>query len=128
MKTWIALAIAILALGIWGMQLWPRSAPSERALRDTKGLEAVVLRSTPTNGGSLVICRLTNQRSRTAEQVVFQVALQQTNGTIVAVNPLASAATIAPGESKVAPVFVPTTNQLTDVAAQISVSLVRWRP
>lgn len=127
MKTWVAIAVAVVALGIWGIRLWPRSTPSENALRDIQGLEAVVLRLAPTNGGSSVTCRLTNHRSHPAAQVVFQVALQQTNGTILAVNPLASAAAIMPGETRETSVFVPTTNRLSDVMARITVSLVRWQ-
>ncbi len=127
MKIWVAIAVAAIALGIWGIRLWPRSTPSENALRDTQGLEAVVLRLSAANGGSSVTCRLTNHRSHTAAQVVFQVALQQTNGTILAVNPLASAAAIMPGETREISVFVPTTNRLSDVMARITVSLVHWQ-
>lgn len=127
MKTWVAIAVAVVALGIWGIRLWPRSTPSENALRDIQGLEAVVLRLAPTNGGSSVTCRLTNHRPHPAAQVVFQVALQQTNGTILAVNPLASAAAIMPGETRETSVFVPTTNRLSDVMARVTVSLVRWQ-
>jgi hypothetical protein len=128
MKKIIAIVVVVAALFVWGSRLWPRFAPGENSLRDTTGIEATVLKVEPTERGCRVQCRLVNHRRQFAEQVVFQVALVETNGKILAVNPLASAAAIAPGETRELPVLVPTPKPTVNPAgATITISLVRWR-
>jgi hypothetical protein len=128
MKKIIAIVVVVAALFVWGSRLWPRLAHGENALHDTAGIEATVLEIEPTERGCRVQCRLVNHRRQFAEQVVFQVALVETNGKILAVNPLASAAAIAPGETRELPVLVPTPKPTVNPAgATITISLVRWR-
>lgn len=126
MKTLAAIVVAGAALALWGHQLWPRRAPNQQSLRDTAGIEATALAVVPAGNGYRVQCRLVNRRQRLAEQVVFQVGLIETDGRTLAVNPLASASALAPGETRETAVFVPATATRASPTAVVEVSLVRW--
>lgn len=123
----VAFLVVIAAFFVWWPRLRQHLASREHALRDTVGMEARVLKVGPTGGGYRVQCRLVNHRRQFAEQVVFQVAVMDTNGKVLAVNPLANASRISPGEARELSVLVPATTAGTDVGAKIEVSLVRWR-
>jgi hypothetical protein len=119
--------VALVALLVWGQQLWHRFVPGERSLRDTAGIEATVLKVDPTGRGYRVQCRIVNHRQQFAEQVVLRVALAEASGKILAVNPLVSASAVAPGETRELSVLVPTPAVTTNAGSKVEVSLVRWK-
>lgn len=72
------------------------------------------------------MCRMENRSIRVAEQVVFQVAVLNAAGESLAVNPLASASALVPGEMREIPVIVPAPTAFTHVNVKAHITLVRW--
>lgn len=85
----IAVAVLLLAAGVWGWRFLPRGAPTESELRQTAGVHATVVGTRPTPQGVEVTCRVSNTTRRTAAQVVLRVAVLDAHGQMRAANPLA---------------------------------------
>ncbi|MCP5528645.1 MAG: hypothetical protein H7A47_17785 [Verrucomicrobiales bacterium] len=127
MKKGVATVILLLAVGLWAWRFLAGTELSESDLRRTAGVRAEVVASRATPRGVEVTCRVSNPTGRGAAQVVLRVALVDTNGQMLAANPLAGVADLAAGQSREARFLVPLSQPLATVRPDVAVSLVRWR-
>lgn len=126
-KTGIAIAVVLMALGVWTRTFWSRRAPDEADLRQTAGVTAMVLAAQPTARGWQVQCRVSNERSRAAEQVVLNLELTDSQGRVLAANPLAAVPNLAAADTRDVFFVIPFREPVTNAQVQAEVSLVRWR-
>lgn len=127
MKRIAAVLVLVVASAVWGYRLWSPTVPTGQSLRDIAGIEGSTLSIQVAKHGHRVVCQIVNRRQQFDEQVVLRVALVDAAGRTLAVNPLASASTIAPGEARELIVMVPSPAETSKVSAEVMVSLVRWK-
>ena len=127
MKTVAASLVILIALCVWGRQLWSPGGPGENELRDTTGVTVTVLKVRSAERGYLVQCRVENHGQKVAEQIVLNVALTDSTGRVLAVNPLAGVSTVTAATARDLAVFVPLRERTTNIQARAAVSLVRWQ-
>lgn len=128
LKTALAAVVVIAAVCIWSHSFRRLHTVELQSLRDVGGVTNMVIGLQKVPHGYQIQCRLANQRRKLAQQVVLRASVTDNDsGQVLAANPLASAANLAPGESREFNIFVPLETSPTNVRAQAVVSLVRWQ-
>lgn len=127
MKQWTAIIVLLAAAGIWGWRLIPAGAPTEKSLRQTGGLSVQVISTRATPRGVEAACRINNAAPRAADQVVLRLELKNSQGQVIAANPLAAVANVAAGHSRDAVFLLPSRAAPPGHHVDAEVSLVRWR-
>lgn len=115
-----------LAAGLWSLRLLGDRGADPDALRDTRGVDVTILSTNREQGRYNINCRVTNRTARTAEQVVLTARLIDTDGAIVAINPLVGVSDLAPASSRTVSIVLPADGIRTILQADVECTLVRW--
>lgn len=125
----VMLGVILGGILVWRYFFWRSNQFDESKLRDTQGVEVVLIRTSPTSQGIMVAYTIENRTGRTASSIVLTAEVQNADGRPVAVNPLINVLMMKPGEKRsltaMAP-FLPDVQTSTPLKPQIRTTLVRW--
>lgn len=125
----VMLGVILCGVLTWRYVAWRSNQFDESKLRDTQGVEVVLIRTSPTSQGILFGYTIENHTGRTASSIVLTAEVQNAGGKPVAVNPLINVLTLKPGEKRsltaMAP-FLPDVQTSTPLKPGIRATLVRW--